>query len=206
MSAITISELAKYILVSCAEKQITPMKLQKLAYYVKAWTLVAGYPQIMDAQFEKWEHGPVNKELYNEYKAYRNRVIKEKVDPPTLHPDDQQIIDFILENYSDYTAFDLSAITHNEAPWQETKVGQKILDHLIIRHYSQEPFAKNFDGFDPDNNPFYMLRDQTWHAFTMDMTHYDKELSTSMPSYTEYKALKQQAESDIILFKHDRKR
>ncbi|VAW43341.1 hypothetical protein MNBD_CHLOROFLEXI01-3020 [hydrothermal vent metagenome] len=48
----------------------------KLAYYVNVWTLVAGYPQIMDAQFEKWEHGPVNKELYNEYKAYRNRVIK----------------------------------------------------------------------------------------------------------------------------------
>ena len=204
MSAITISELADYILVHCAEKEITPMKLQKLAYYVKVWTLIAKYPIIMNAEFEKWDYGPVNQQIFERFREHGKKIIKEKVDPPSLPLEDQQIINFILDNYCDYSAFELSAMTHNEAPWRETKTNRVIPDSLIVRYYSQEPFAKNFEDFDLENNPFYMLRDQTWHAFTMDMSQYDAELSASMPSYAEYKALKKQAEEDIILLELNR--
>ncbi|MCI5137370.1 MAG: hypothetical protein D3922_02895 [Candidatus Electrothrix sp. AR1] len=34
-------ELAQFIIAAYPEKGITPMKLQKLAYYAKSWTLVA---------------------------------------------------------------------------------------------------------------------------------------------------------------------
>lgn len=197
MSALTISELGRYILGKYADRPITPMKLQKLAYYVKVWTLIAGYPIISDAGFDKWDHGPVNETLYHEYKTYRSRPIKDDVELPKLHPDAQEIVDFILENYIDYSAFDLSAMTHGEAPWLETNNNRQISEFAIKRYYSQEPFAKNFEHFDPENNPFYLLRDQAWYAFTMDMSSVDKQLSATMPSYAEYKALKQQAKADI---------
>lgn len=197
MGILTISELASYILTTCADKQITHMKLQQLAYYVKAWTLVAGYPIILNAEFEKWQFGPVNQTLYNEYKAYGNRVITEKVSPPLMAPNDQKIIDFILENYCDYSAFDLSAMTHNEKPWQQTGNNRVISDNAIKKHYSNEPFANNFADFDPENGPFYMLRDPAWYAFTMDMSPHDKELATFVDSYREYKRLKRQSKAFI---------
>ena len=197
MGILTISELSDYILATCTNKQITYMKLQKLAYYVKAWTLVAGYPVITDAEFEKWQFGPVNLTVYNEYKAYGSRVIKEKTNPPVLEPGDKKIIDFILENYCDYSAFDLSTMTHNEEPWQQTNNSRVISDNTIKRYYANEPFARNFADFNPEQGPFYMLRDPAWYAFTMDMSPHDKELATFVDSYNEYKRLKQQSRASI---------
>ena len=52
MKKITSLALADYILASYPNKDITPMKLQKLAYYTKVWTLVAGLP-VVDADFQK---------------------------------------------------------------------------------------------------------------------------------------------------------
>lgn len=197
MSALTISELGQYILVKCQDRPITPMKLQKLAYYVKAWTLVAGYPLITGAKFKRWNFGPVDLTLYEKYKSYKGKPIQEKVELPQVDSDSEEIIDFILENYADYSAFDLSAMTHEERPWAETKSNRIISDEKIRKYYSKEPFAKNFNDFDPANKPFYLLKDQTWFAFTMDMSDYDKELASSMPSYAEYKKLKSQAKFDL---------
>lgn len=191
MYTLSIFELADYILSSYADKQITPMKLQKLAYYVKVWTLVAGFP-VTDAPFQRWAYGPVNEELYHTYKTYGNRVINKEVVKPSL-PDDEQLINFILENYADYSAFELSAMTHNEEPWQETANGKTIPDQLIKSYYSQDPFARNFVKFDPENNPFYMLQDDAWHAFTMDMSPEDVEQSGTAPSYAQYQQYKKEA-------------
>lgn len=41
---------------------ISPMKLQKLMYYLKVWGLVVGTPLVASA-FQKWTYGPVEANL-----------------------------------------------------------------------------------------------------------------------------------------------
>ena len=61
------SDLVQYIIGRAqAYGDVTPMKLQKILYYVKAWSLVDGHP-LVHADFEKWDYGPVNRQLWKQF-------------------------------------------------------------------------------------------------------------------------------------------
>ncbi len=74
MQQVNAATLAEFILISYPDKNITPMKLQKLAYYAKVWTLVAGRP-CTDASFERWAYGPVNRCIFHSYKQFSKQPI-----------------------------------------------------------------------------------------------------------------------------------
>ena len=54
----------------------------------------------------------------------------------------EEVLKFILDNYINFSAFTLSAMTHNEEPWLETPKNAIISDKLILDYYSKQPFAK----------------------------------------------------------------
>ena len=58
MSTLSIFDVAKYIL----EKQgeLTVMKLQKLAFYVKVWALVWDEEEMFPEEFQAWVGGAVS--------------------------------------------------------------------------------------------------------------------------------------------------
>lgn len=193
-----ISTLSKYIVHQFSKQSpdgITPMKLQKLLFYVKAWTLVAGYQLILE-DFEHWDYGPVNRDIYNTYKGYGRQKIE--IDQPerlNVASTEKDLIDFIIENYIKFDAFTLSAMTHTEEPWKQTSTNKVISHELIKSYYSKQRFAKNFhNALDLDNNPFYPLED---YSFEMDMSTEDAEEISQYPSYKDYKKMLEQAESDF---------
>jgi uncharacterized phage-associated protein len=55
MKTIHALELAQVILSLYPDQGISPMKLQKLAYYAKVWLLVT-QQQPINAQFKKWAY------------------------------------------------------------------------------------------------------------------------------------------------------
>ncbi|BAU64135.1 putative prophage protein [Stanieria sp. NIES-3757] len=190
--------LSKYIVHQFSQQSpdgITPMKLQKLLFYVKAWTLVAGN-QLVFADFEHWDYGPVNRDIYDYYKQYGGRQIEvNDLKELNISQAEKELIDFIIENYIEFDAFTLSAMTHTEEPWKQTKKNQVISDELISAYYSKQRFAKNFEyPLDLENNPFYSLED---YSFEMDMSEEDAEEIAKYSSYTSYKKLLNQAEHDF---------
>ena len=176
-------ELADFILASYPEKDITPMKLQKLAFYSKAWTLVAGH-SFVEASFEKWDYGPVNPELYQNYKKYGSAAIPAPVKKAKTQKNFAELLKFILNNYIDYSAFTLSSMTHNEDPWVKTPSNEIISNEIIVNYYSQQPFAKNFQ--DTAGQPFHVLQSNNWHSFTLDMDDEETESFATYSSFEEF--------------------
>jgi uncharacterized phage-associated protein len=162
---------------------ITPMKLQKLLYYIKVWTLVAG-KDVMSANFEHWDYGPVNKEVYEFYKQHGKGRINPALSDNFINESDKTLVNFIVENYLAFDAFTLSIMTHTEEPWKKTERNSIISDELIKSYYLKQHFAKNFQPFDLPNNNFYPLDN---HSFTIDMTERDAMEITKYPSYKDYK-------------------
>lgn len=109
---------------------VVNLKLQKLAYYVQAWSYGMDKKAFMQGNFEAWVHGPVNREIYERFrqtKTLYSLVGKEDVlDTNAIskfEDEDSKFIDMILENYACFSAFDLEYITHSEQPWQEARKG-----------------------------------------------------------------------------------
>ncbi len=197
---LTIKEIAEYILFTFQSDfhQITPMKLQKLLYYVKAWSLVAEIPVFPDS-FYKWEYGPVNKSIYASYKKFGKSLIPK---PESFVPLPEKIklfVDFVVENYVDLDAFTLSQLTHSELPWKQTEKNQIISEALIKSYYSKLPFAKNFP-FDP-NKPFFPIITSMDYAFILDFNTKDFDLKNGYLHYQSYYEYKKQKNRIIKKFK-----
>ena len=66
LSKIKAIDVAQYILNYFRKKgqPITTLKLQKLVYYVQAWSLVWDDAPIFDEDFEAWVNGPVVRSLF----------------------------------------------------------------------------------------------------------------------------------------------
>lgn len=203
MKKINSLALADYILASYPNKDITPMKLQKLAYYTKVWTLVAGKP-IVNAEFYKWEFGPVNLDIYHMYKELGGSVIPSTpVVKPKMSESQGTLCAFILDNYINYSAFALSTMTHNEDPWVKTAKNAIIDDTQILDFYSKLPFAKNFQKSALQKGSFHLLQDNAWHSFTLDMTPNEATAFESYPSFDEYVKQSKNAENDFQEFFKD---
>lgn len=139
-----LADVARYILEQTGE--ISAMKLQKLMYYSQAWTLVWDEEPLFAEDFEAWANGPVLPSLYTLHRGMF------KVDSGLLPNGVTQRlterqrgnIDRVLKFYGDKTAQWLSNLTHQEAPWLQTRgqlaagdlCTQKIPQALIHEYYS----------------------------------------------------------------------
>ncbi|ASI96277.1 Panacea domain-containing protein [Vibrio parahaemolyticus] len=117
----SVFDVAKYIL----EKQgeITAMKLQKLAFYVKAWALVWDEEELFNEEFQAWANGAVSPELYNIHRGMFkvSADLFKDYDSASFTVDQKETIDKVLEFYGDYTAQQLSDINHQEEPWKNAR-------------------------------------------------------------------------------------
>lgn len=184
----SIDNLAAYIL-NKYKSEITPMKLQKLLYYIKVWILIDG-KGILDTtwKFEAWKHGPVNPFIYHKFKGYKNNPIQNVPEYQPPNKEELEIIDFILESYAFYNAITLSKATHAEDPWINKKdYNGTITDEEICNYYSKELFAKNFPlNF---NQCYYPPNTLAHYAYTFDMAKDDKASEYIFDSIEEYKSL-----------------
>lgn len=123
----------------------TPMKLQKLVYYVYVWSLVALRKPLFSANFEAWKFGPVDRDLYRTYKKHGNRPIpisNSRSSPLESH---LELIEFIVNSYGHMTALELSKTTHIERPWKNhAHEASRIPDDEIISFYGETDYARNF--------------------------------------------------------------
>jgi uncharacterized phage-associated protein len=129
---------------------MTPMKVQKMLFYLNGWHLaVTGKPCIRPP-FEVWRYGPVVNTVYHELKKFGGGAVSEYVkefDPSTetfksyVIADEKkefhEILDLTWEKYIGIDATRLSAMTHApDSPWATAKrEGSTIIDNETIKTY-----------------------------------------------------------------------
>lgn len=145
----TVLNVAKYIQKYCVDngiKDCSNKKLQKLLYYVQAWSCaLRGNIPVFEAQIEAWLHGPVVPEIYRKYKQYGYLQIP--FDSHGLNmealEEHKLIIDSVLRVYAKYDADFLEMRTHIENPWIEAR---RTDDKIISLESMGNFYRKMSDG------------------------------------------------------------
>ncbi len=121
-SKATVFDVAKYILNKLGE--ITAMKLEKLAYYCQAWSLVWDDRPLFQERIEAWANGPVIPALF--YKHRGMYYVKEDTFDGNIENIDaigRETIDAVLEHYGDKSSQWLIDLSHSEDPWRIARIG-----------------------------------------------------------------------------------
>ena len=86
VTKVAIQDIAKYTVLRLIQNEVTvsPLKLQKLLYYMQAWHMVYFEREntLFDDEPEAWVNGPVYRVIYNEYKniGLYNQIMLDNVD------------------------------------------------------------------------------------------------------------------------------
>ncbi|MBC8082638.1 MAG: SocA family protein [Hymenobacter sp.] len=107
---------------------VTPMKLVKLVYVAHGWYLgLTGEPLIAEG-VQAWKYGPVVPTVYANFKVHGGNPITapagmlsengQSIYYSINSPELVAFLDKIWDEYKDYSAVELSALTHQEqTPW-----------------------------------------------------------------------------------------
>lgn len=117
----SVHDVAKYILSRRAP--ISTWKLQKLLYYSQAWHLVWVEQPLFPARIEAWANGPVVPEIYRFHRGDFNVKKWTQGDASKLDGPSKASIDVVLETYGELSGYQLSELTHSEAPWLKARDG-----------------------------------------------------------------------------------
>lgn len=115
-----------------AAEYITPLKLQKLLYYIQGMALrIYGKPAFSNI-ISAWQYGPVVEEIYQQYKG-RNPISTPKT---TYNVCDglKKIIELVVSSYGQIEAGTLIDLTHDEDPWINS-VNSGTIDIELIKEY-----------------------------------------------------------------------
>jgi uncharacterized phage-associated protein len=151
------TKIAKYIIAKYDNvgDLLTNKKLQKLLYYIEAWSLVH-INSIIDEEFEAWVHGPVIPSVYQEYKKFSyssifieyedgldsSKFIKAFESENQKYESHFSLIEAVLNKYGSLSSRDLELLSHSEKPWIITRKNfspidncSEIIDKTLIREF-----------------------------------------------------------------------
>ena len=139
--------------------QVSHMKLQKLVFFMHAWSLASSGESYVNETPEAWTYGPVFDSLYHELKNFGSRDIDSYLTQMNSETGERQtlvpvftdtafwgLLDQVWDRYSPLSALQLSALTHEAGgPWEQARrSGRGWLSNDIVRdHYRpQIPHVK----------------------------------------------------------------
>lgn len=140
MKQTTIKKLVDVILIYCTVNGLTvsPLKLQKLLYYIQAWHIAKfEKKQLFDDLPQAWVNGPVYRSVYNMFKDsfFRNESLhpivdgnaeielSKKIKALKLEEEQVNLINSVLKFYAPKDDGTLVLKTHTDSPWNEAREG-----------------------------------------------------------------------------------
>lgn len=111
-------------------RKISPMMLQKLVYCAHGWNLAIYIEPLITEKVEAWSYGPVIPSIYHAFKVFGSApiepdiVLRESLQPSDnvhIDPMTEELLKKVWEVYGQYTAIQLSNMTHQkDTPWYNT--------------------------------------------------------------------------------------
>lgn len=131
-------------------EKLTHLKLQKLIYFAQGMYLAFTHKSLFKDKIEAWEHGPVVRKVYDQFKAYKKVDIDKKLSDVELNKvkaiekneEMSEILNLVYDSYGGYTAWQLRELSHVDGgPWQATVttkgMNSEIVHSLMISYFSQ---------------------------------------------------------------------
>lgn len=98
---------------------ITNLKLQKLLYYAQGYYLARKNDPLFKEDFIAWEHGPIIRKVYDEYKKNGAKGIEYNEDfNISIDKETEIILNEVYEKFGQFSAWKLRDMTHQEMPWR----------------------------------------------------------------------------------------
>ncbi len=117
---------------------ITPLKIQKLLYYIQGLSAIIFDKPAFNDDICAWSYGPVVECVYKNYKG--RAPISSSKDDIKISAGLDKIIDIVISSYGQIEAGNLIDLTHSEEPWKNTKRSQ-IIDFELIKNYFKEVYS-----------------------------------------------------------------
>jgi uncharacterized phage-associated protein len=133
---------------------LTPLRLQKLLYYVQGWSLAALGRPLFAERLLAWTRGPVVREVYDAFKQHGRETIpdEEGGEGEELSNTEKVFVSSVWDKYKQYSASALVQMTHNELPWLSARAGLGPTDHCdteITRESLLAYFSEQIGKIDP---------------------------------------------------------
>lgn len=136
----TAIDTAAYILSQRAT--VDAVKLQKLLYYAQAWHVVSMDTTLFEDEIKAFEHGPVTYSVWDLHRGHStlSRRNFPAGDPSRLTAEERSVIDAVMAAYGRLGQWELSKLTHAEAPWSEAwnSRDRRILVGSLRDYYAKE--------------------------------------------------------------------
>ena len=121
-------------------KEVAPLMLQKLLYYIQGIYIVLCDQPLFSEDCRAWNHGPVYEEVFDLLKEFKYNPIEDarfavfKGKEEELTDDERGVIELVLKTFGMYSGKTLEKITHKEEPWIIARKGydDEIPSHEII--------------------------------------------------------------------------
>lgn len=145
--AYPIEDVARYVGLTSISKglSISPLKLQKLLYYIQAWYMVFYGREVLpfDDVPQAWVNGPVYPSIYHQYKSKTANMcdhlkatdffegpVEEELERLTNNMADLdfELLESVIMLYGRKSQNDLIFLTHSELPWVEKREGLRPFD------------------------------------------------------------------------------
>ena len=131
------------------------MALNKIVFFVHSDYLLERGRPLVGAKIEAWQHGPVFREIYHEFKCWNDESIRGKAKRVNPHSgdveeatanfgNDEGYLRQLIDRYVQFSAAYLRALSHrSDGPWHvvwghdgEANPGMQITNQIILEHYS----------------------------------------------------------------------
>jgi uncharacterized phage-associated protein len=139
----TVHDVAAFILNELGP--MSAMKLQKLAYYSQAWSLVWDDAELFPEEIQAWANGPVVRDLYDHHRGEFEVSKWPMGDVNQLTDKQKETVRAVLSFYGSHTAHWLSQLSHMEAPWKKAREGLKAGERSWTP-ISTESMAEYYEG------------------------------------------------------------
>lgn len=120
-----IELMALYIIHKAYE--VTDLFLQKILYYVKAFSWILLNRDIIEENCEAWAYGPVFPKIYEKYKGLGSNIIsdynKSMNYDELLSEEERTVLDYVIDHFGIYNGSVLMRLTHKEKPWIAARNG-----------------------------------------------------------------------------------
>ncbi len=120
---------------------VTHLKLQKLLFYCYGAACAADLEEeVGRVSFLPWEHGPVDREVYDEFRGCGATPIPAPAQPAFYAPNVFAALTDAIRVYGALDAWSLREQSHREQPWIETPRGA-VIDSRSLKEFFRAKFA-----------------------------------------------------------------
>lgn len=130
-------------------KEVTPLMLQKLLYFIQGLSLALSDKPIFKEDCQAWVHGPVYPDVYNLFRDFKYNPIDDARFAifdgceERLSKEERDVVDLVINSFGEYSAKVLEKITHHDDSWRKARNGydDDVLSNVII---SKDSIAKYY--------------------------------------------------------------